>query len=537
MAKSKKKLDVASTVSKNKSVAALPNGSFEFRFKFIASHRAKSIDIANRLTTQFIAEYRSSPDLTERENLLLSALAEKQMTGLEWTQLFEEVSRKPKLHQDSMLLVIQLALSKNQAACVLDFCIKGKKEDRNLLLKASSSDVITAEALKMLEKLCDFDFTLWKKYSTNVNWLSTLVNTERAKDVISILVKILNRLGSGGTPKSITKVVLKNAAKQCIETITGEQFRVSMLDYFSPKNFKKDDGTSLIMSISQIEVGSDLQIKLIRAFADAGNSEVIKDTRVWTKVEISSIAEICSHKQIFSVFKSDPKLIERQLTDAVRTRLKGLGLIIQLCDKFPSFAELVDPNYINAIDFSKKPSAIIFATTAKKLVDESNRQNRQSLEALTKTHNTELGSLNDSLLEKESEANLLRQKIRDLESKVAEIRAEKALAKETVIRQARIDALVTVSEIVDEIRVVLEEMEQIDAMTVNNLFRSAMRKIVKLEIQIIPPSDMVKSLDRNLFKVQEEGRSDETFLGRPAYVFSSGGEEFVLLRGVVLKPR
>jgi molecular chaperone GrpE (heat shock protein) len=211
--------------------------------------------------------------------------------------------------------------------------------------------------------------------------------------------------------------------------------------------------------------------------------------------------------------------------------------MIQLCDQFPNFVALIGNKHIASVDLSIKPSAKIFSSISEKITLEVNKENAKAQEALQRAHEIEINALQAVFEEKTIEADLLQRKIRELETKISEVRTEKSLAQDTVIRQARIDVITMLAEVIDEIRVILEEMEKIDDSTIENLYRSSLRKIGKVDVQVIFPSDKSRSSDPNLFASQESASFGGTFLGRPAYVYIIGGKEYVLRRGVVIKSR
>ena len=152
-------------------------------------------------------------------------------------------------------------------------------------------------------------------------------------------------------------------------------------------------------------------------------------------------------------------------------------------------------------------------------------------EDLKKIHATELESLKKIIVVKNLEVVSLNSKVVDLEKQALQILTDKSLAKETVLRQAQINSLITASEIIDEIRILSEEIGDIDATAVGNLYRAALRKIRKFDVQVISATDVTRADDRNLFETVEGGELSIIFVNRPAYVLTIGNSEHVLVRG------
>lgn len=531
MGKSKTGRKADSKIAKGKLAVVLPNGSIESQLKFIASQTVKNPSSQARLIEAFVEKHRVDSDVTVREKIIVSVLVEQKLSDSEWTQILTEITLQPKLHRDSLVFIIRRALSLGQSAPVLHYAISGKKEDRNLVQALGPSSLLSGEALMSLKKLKNVDFVNWKVYASQIKWISTLVLDDMARELLQSLITVLQTLERGVFPKVITKTSVKFAARQCIDVLLEARFRAVMLAELNPKNFKKDHAVTLISSLVQFGLEGETQVSLIRAFADADFLDVIGDRRVWSKIDITSIATMCSHKIIFEVLIKNLDFIEEQILSSLRSRNKGIGLIIQLCDQFPDFAKLIDPKFLNSFDVGAKPSSAIFSIVSAKLIQSEVARGSAIRDDLKKIHSAELKSLKELIDTKIIEVETLNLKVANLEKQVVERLSDKLLAKETVLRQARIDALVTVSEIIDEIRILAEEMGQIDAAAVGILYRTALRKIRKFDVRVISATDVARADDRSLFETVGGEELSTIFVNRPAYVLTSGNSEFVLVRG------
>lgn len=518
-------------VANHKLTISLPNGSIESQLKFIAGQFLKNSSSHPELIKDFIAKHQAVSDLTDREKLIISVLDGQKLSTLEWNQVLTAITLKPKLHKDSLVFIVQRALSQGQSGAVLHYAVSGKKDDRGIVQSVGPTPSLSDGAIVSLKELKNVNFVNWKVYASQIKWTATLVLNDKSRDLVQSLIAILQTLEKSNPHKVTTKASIKMAAKQCLEVLLGKRFRAATLAEFDSKNFKKEDAVSLIRWLGQFGIECEIQVDLIRAFADAGFSEVIADRRVWSKIDLKSIAAICSHKVILEVLIKNLDLIEDQMSSSIRTRENGVGLIIQLCDQYPNFVKLVDSKFFNSFDASSKPSSTVFNIVSTKLIQSSVDRELAIQEDLKKIHATELESLKKIIVVKNLEVVSLNSKVVDLEKQALQILTDKSLAKETVLRQAQINSLITASEIIDEIRILSEEIGDIDATAVGNLYRAALRKIRKFDVQVISATDVTRADDRNLFETVEGGELSIIFVNRPAYVLTIGNSEHVLVRG------
>jgi len=508
------------------------DGSIEEQIRTIVIQASKQTKDYEDLISELIKKNENQANLSTRDACLLAVFAKKKMQTSEWKSIFAQLSTKPKLRQEVLNLVIEKAISAGQNLEVLHFVLIGKSADRNLVTSMRNKQNFSDDALTCLKQLQNIGFDYWKEYSSQVKWLGNLITDDQVEDHLKVVINILQRLEKTGLPPRVTKLHLKKTVAQCFEVLLSEQIRSKFLTLLGRDKFDINMALSFMNLIKRVGLDEEVQVGVIRAFADADNLSIIREKRVWSQVEISVIAASASHKKILDALSESREIFESQFSSAIRSRSKGLGLIIQLCDQFPDFANLIDLTAIKKINIESRPSSVIFTALSEKTTQDEVDRSKLQIANLNIKHDEIENRLKKSIDTKISEIEALNSKISGLESKISEKNSEKSIAQETVLWQARVEALTAAIEIIDEVRILAEEMKQVDQTTVGNLYRSSLRKMKKFDVMVILPNEGDRSNDPNLFEVNNLGNVDSGFAGRPAYIVKSGGLEFVLRRGL-----